>query len=475
MHAQNRENALSEIIGFVLILALLMVIMSLYVVYVVPLQGREAEIHHMESVEGEMIHYKMAVDSLVISGTVDSDFATTFDLGSQSATRSSSSFYSIPVLSPLGSSGSVTINSTAHAGAITINADALQMTSGTGNTLPNVSVLYSRPAHLYRNISTGSSPPQALFGLNVANSAIPKSTGIRIDLFSVDDPAQRTIIQINATPRVDRVSTSRSNYQTDLLISVNKNGIDTFRNMIVAENITKGSTYRMDLWDPAYGIETSLTYPVSFSSVSYASWLSDASTNYGYVRAPLTGVLIPGATSYPHPLGSLEFRSGNAYWISQTYFYQLGGVFLEQDDGKTVILSPAITVTRGRNSIAIVRITDTAILGSGTVGGTTSVQVQSQISSPKRPFPLAQGIPNARAVTISIDTDPESAQMWNTTFSQMRTMWSEPPYNVPVAWISPPTVAGGRCTLTINGEPTISGFNIDLDVQQVPLLLSVQP
>ena len=60
-----REQALSEVIGFVLIIGIIMVAFSLYLVYGVPVQGRENEINHMSAINDQFVSYKIGIDSLV--------------------------------------------------------------------------------------------------------------------------------------------------------------------------------------------------------------------------------------------------------------------------------------------------------------------------------------------------------------------------------------------------------------------------
>lgn len=58
------DEALSEVVGFVLILALVMAAVSLYITYVVPAQGREDEIQKMTQVRDWFVNYKTQVDTL---------------------------------------------------------------------------------------------------------------------------------------------------------------------------------------------------------------------------------------------------------------------------------------------------------------------------------------------------------------------------------------------------------------------------
>ncbi|WP_440949443.1 hypothetical protein [Methanosphaerula subterraneus] len=58
------DEALSEVVGFVLILALVMAAISLYITYVLPAQGREDEIQKMGDVRDWFVNYKTQVDTL---------------------------------------------------------------------------------------------------------------------------------------------------------------------------------------------------------------------------------------------------------------------------------------------------------------------------------------------------------------------------------------------------------------------------
>jgi len=54
------DDALSEVVGFVLLLAVIVVALSLYQVYGVPAAGREAEIAHMNQVKDRFVDIRSA-------------------------------------------------------------------------------------------------------------------------------------------------------------------------------------------------------------------------------------------------------------------------------------------------------------------------------------------------------------------------------------------------------------------------------
>ncbi len=105
----KRERALSEVIGFVLILGIITAAFSLYLVYGVPAQGRENEITHMNDIKDQFIAYKISVDSLWANQQTKSAMSTSFPLGTAGQTTQGSNII-IPILQPVGSGGTLAIN-----------------------------------------------------------------------------------------------------------------------------------------------------------------------------------------------------------------------------------------------------------------------------------------------------------------------------------------------------------------------------
>ena len=109
MTVKRREAGLSEVIGFVLILGLLVAVASLYLTYGVPAQGRENEILHMNDVKDQFVTYKIGLDSLFNNNKVGTAVSNTFNLGTSGGfTQGSISF--LPFMSPVSSGGTLAIN-----------------------------------------------------------------------------------------------------------------------------------------------------------------------------------------------------------------------------------------------------------------------------------------------------------------------------------------------------------------------------
>lgn len=109
MRGGKGEDALSEIIGFVLILALVVVASTLYLMYVVPAEGREDEITHMNKVQDRFVSYKTSVDGLWLrslsefsaTGTRGVSLSTSFDLGTGGGNTQSTGLF-LSFMKPIG-------------------------------------------------------------------------------------------------------------------------------------------------------------------------------------------------------------------------------------------------------------------------------------------------------------------------------------------------------------------------------------
>lgn len=66
-------DGISEVVGFVIILAVVMAGLSLYLTYAVPIQGREEEITVMDNVRAWFVDYKTGVDQLWLNSPLSDD------------------------------------------------------------------------------------------------------------------------------------------------------------------------------------------------------------------------------------------------------------------------------------------------------------------------------------------------------------------------------------------------------------------
>jgi hypothetical protein len=105
---KDDEWALSEVIGFVLLLGVLVTAMSLWMLYVVPVTGREDEITQMNFVKDRFTDYKISLDSLWVNGQNGVTLSTSFNLGTGGGNTQASGLF-LPMLNPIASSGVMTV------------------------------------------------------------------------------------------------------------------------------------------------------------------------------------------------------------------------------------------------------------------------------------------------------------------------------------------------------------------------------
>jgi len=81
MNSGSQESAISEVIAFILIFAMMMIALSLYVVYVVSAEGHENEIRHMNTIKDRFINYRISLDSLWNNEKMGIHLSINFGLG----------------------------------------------------------------------------------------------------------------------------------------------------------------------------------------------------------------------------------------------------------------------------------------------------------------------------------------------------------------------------------------------------------
>jgi len=412
--AVNRnDDALSEVIGFVLILGIITAAFSLYLVYGVPAQGRENEINHMNDIKDQFISYKIGVDSLWTNQQVGTAMSTSFPLGTAGQTTQGSTSI-IPVLQPVGSSGTLGINqrtTTPEIFTLSSTSDIINTTAMTSDpvitlTSTNQSHVYPfAPSRLLVNIQTTSKYDDPHPGSILINGSSWSAT-VNI----TPNIANCLSYSVNATTSAAS-STVKSNCNgVDITITVVKNGIKSLDRSIVYSNINTSTPYQINLLDPAYGLPSAIRYPetMTFSEPNPGNLtLATATAQYAYQTQ----------TNYTYsvPLGSLTYNANNNYWIPQTYYYQMGGVFLSQSDGITYKLPPEITFVNNGNGNITLNIVALAYdpANSGIVGGNSPAQVSTSLKSDAGNLPYATVSPNTWAANISITTpDQNAAVMW---------------------------------------------------------------
>ncbi len=109
------DVALSEVIGFVLLLGLIVAALSLYQVYVVPISGREVEIAHMNRINDQFTDYKFTLDnirtSLLVNNLSPVITSTSITLGTSGGNTMAGGLF-VYLTKPIPSPATLSINTT---------------------------------------------------------------------------------------------------------------------------------------------------------------------------------------------------------------------------------------------------------------------------------------------------------------------------------------------------------------------------
>lgn len=115
MKNTRNDVALSEVVGFVLLLGLIVAALSLYMVYVVPISGREVEIAHMNRINDQFTDYKFTLDnirtSLLVNNLSPVITSTSITLGTGGGNTMASGLF-VYLTKPISSPATLSINTT---------------------------------------------------------------------------------------------------------------------------------------------------------------------------------------------------------------------------------------------------------------------------------------------------------------------------------------------------------------------------
>jgi hypothetical protein len=402
MRPARSENALSEVIGFILILVVVITALSIYLTYSVPAQGRENEILHMNEIRDEFVSYKIGVDALWTNNQIGTAMSTSFDLGTQGGTTQGSGSF-IPIMSPVPSSGTLALNQRQE--VLTVQSKGLIRD---GKVISNQTLV---PGSLPLNATP------TVFWVNISDTSIPATA-----LQYAASQKRSVFVQEGQNWSVNVTVFPKINYyypnSTDITIDVTKTGIKTLQGFTVYQNIQSNTRYAVNLLDDAYGLKNYLAgqpYPMTVTFTRYDS-ITPTLTGFGNVS--LTDEYEKVAT-HSLGLGALEYTASNNYWIPQTYYYQNGGVFLQQDNS-TVKLPPTITFSYDKSTGIIgVKIIELPFqqTTSGSLGGNSPAQVRTQVTSIQN-LPYSQKYNNTKWINLSITTnDSRAAAAWYRYFT----------------------------------------------------------
>lgn len=396
----NREQALSEVIGFLMIVALLGILFSMYLLYVVPIQGRDAEIAHMKYITQEFISLKADIDGLIINDKINLPIARSFELGTLSSVGAGS-FSIMPMSSYIEASGTLMVNEQNDFLEVAVNGQMSQLSNDVFATAGNSN--YTR-YYAQKNLNfypyliqfsctnPESCPPapinftttdERFYNVTAKKRPREKEVFVTINMSNITfTPAQENVpTGIDATATI-----TYPNKQDiyDIVLEIWDNRTYPNRQWIsertLAENITidqtEGTNFTINILNDIITNNSTQFYE---SYISHASFLQSESYQPYVITNKKTNY-------YPPRIGSLQYESANRYWVDQNLLYEMGGLFLNQpsDLGSSVMLVPSIAVTPINNitsgnydlkvSVNNIRITDTE-----DISGSVSAQIFSKV------------------------------------------------------------------------------------------------
>ena len=482
------EDGLSEVIGFIIIFGIIAIVFSNYMLYGIPAQGRDSEIAHMNEVKDQFVDYKVGLDSLFNNNKVGTTISNSFTLGT-GGSYSTGAISIIPMINPAKSSGTIAINErvteylniSSQSLIVSESAPVVVQLSSTSQQINYT------PRHIYVSISgiqLADLSSSGIFGTTIrgtnwiatVNITHPQIAYTKWIVTTFSGGSAKDYCEAYCLPNLSTVCTviegtgmcaclqPTDAYKratiSELQLSVSKNNVFTMKNYPIYDNITPGTAYTIDLMDEAYGLNSFIQPPDTVSLVKDNPLGSINAT--GNVTYAFTEMSSPNY-NLTLPLGAIEYHAQNNYWISPDYYYQLGGIFVTQDDGNSTYKLPTEITFSNNTATNIVTVNINALVidqnSRGIVGGNSPIQIKTTLKS-NAALPYVAGTANAKWIRIGIKTtDPKALAMWKNYFE----------YSAMAAGI-PNTVTGSTTTesyIIIDGASTNRTPGIPYDINVI--------
>jgi hypothetical protein len=272
---QEDERALSEVIGFILLLGVIVAAFALWMVYVVPVNGREAEITQMNFVKDRFTDYKISMDSLWINSPNGATWSqsgvtlsTSLDLGVGGSNSQSSGLF-LPMLSPIASSATLTVKDGGD--KMTVNSS-----SGSADFVLNMSTLeyqsinnywiqqryYYQDGGVFLTQDNGTvcrvSPPITIAQVNNGTANVVSVNVVPIQLLGGSSVGGKGPVRVDSTLRAtSQTATSQQNTWVNISFDVADKPtalmwMDVLNDTRIRGNITDSTWYTFKVAeDPA--------------------------------------------------------------------------------------------------------------------------------------------------------------------------------------------------------------------------------
>ena len=308
MSENRRDSALSEVIGMILIIAIVVAVMSMYVLYMVPEKGKAGEIRHMNDVRGSFLELSYLIDSLWTNGQTDVPVAVPIKL------RSSSEPSAIPLFIPIASQARLAFGNTANS---TLEITFGDFSEQRASKYPDEVLNYSSP-----QIRLNETPYRMI--LEFEPTASP---GGSVELREPVSNGWRILLEMRrVVTDVDFASGTQIVNQSVVAVALDRTSGNRGLEYVVISDL-KGPIPVdikpvLDLFPEVTLVANSYLYFVP------QPWCPELTISYG--QNPTAAPPIPQVFANS-ALTDLTFASHNYYWVDQQFWYHKGGVFLRQD------------------------------------------------------------------------------------------------------------------------------------------------
>src|SRR5208337_4849211 len=199
---------------------------------------------------------KIGVDSLWTNQQTGLAISTSFPLGTAGQTAQGSTSI-IPVLQPVGSSGSLAINqrtTTPEIFTVSSYSDISNTTAVTlvgPYTIPTTQIYSNAPSSLLINLQTKSKYDDPHPGsIQINGSSWVATVNITPDI------ANCLSYSVNSTTNAITSTITPNCTGVDITVNIIKNGVTTLNRAVVYANITPSNTYSINILDAAYGLQS---------------------------------------------------------------------------------------------------------------------------------------------------------------------------------------------------------------------------
>jgi len=380
----------------------------MYLLYVVPIQGRDAEISHMKYITQEFIGLKADIDGLIINDKINLPIARSFELGTLSSVGSGA-LSIMPMSSYIEASGTLMVNEQNDFLKVCINGIMTDISSELESPIGYYSRYYTNkylnfyPYLINLTCKEYEKCPPEPMNFTIFNRTYNITTKRR-DWYSLHD--NNGVLNLTIPHTYFNISTDASGTEPEknksiVLYYENSTTYDlvletwdnrTWKNIpwpsnrswigekTLIENLTideeHGTNYTINILNDIIINDTTQYYDYYLKNTQ-----SLIENNSNFYTTAITNQI----EATPPRIGSFQYASSNRYWVNQNLLYEMGGLFLLQpsDQGSSITLVPSIAVTPIKNikgdyqlkvSINNIRITDTE-----DISGSVSAQIFTKI------------------------------------------------------------------------------------------------